>query len=160
MTTAVPRQMAPGDYERLIAVVDDWWGGRPMRAMLPRLFFDHFSGTSLVAEVDGELLGFLIGFFSPERAGEAYVHFVGVAPSARGHDLGRRLYNQFHELALASGCREIRCVTSPLNEASIAFHRRLGFEMLPGDAERNGVTYRRDYDGPGEDRVLLRKRLG
>lgn len=42
----------------------------------------------------------------------------------------------------------------PRNSASIAFHARLGFAILPGDAERdNGVAFTRDYDGPGEDRV-------
>ena len=44
----------------------------------------------------------------------------------------------------------VRCVTSPVNERSVAFHESLGFEV-----ER--VV--RDYDGPGEDRVLLVKRL-
>jgi hypothetical protein len=27
----------------VIAVIDEWWGGRPMAGMLPRLFFDHFT---------------------------------------------------------------------------------------------------------------------
>jgi RimJ/RimL family protein N-acetyltransferase len=44
----------------------------------------------------------------------------------------------------------VRCVTSPANERSVAFHESLGFEV------ERVVT---DYDGPGEDRVLLVKRL-
>ncbi len=44
----------------------------------------------------------------------------------------------------------MRCVTSPANEGSVAFHEALGFE-----AER--VAH--DYDGPGEDRVLFVKTL-
>jgi ribosomal protein S18 acetylase RimI-like enzyme len=41
-------------------------------------------------------------------------------------------------------------VTSPQNSASIAFHRRLGFEIE--DEQEN-------YDGAGESRVLLARAL-
>jgi L-amino acid N-acyltransferase YncA len=44
----------------------------------------------------------------------------------------------------------VRCVTSPVNEGSVAFHESLGF------AAESVVT---DYDGPGEDRVLFVKNL-
>ena len=37
-----------------------WWGGRPMAAMLPRLFFVHFRPTSFVLEQDGRLVAFLV----------------------------------------------------------------------------------------------------
>jgi hypothetical protein len=41
----------PGDHARVMAVLEDWWGGRrAMRDLLPRLFFVHFRGTSFVAE--------------------------------------------------------------------------------------------------------------
>ena len=121
-----------------------------MRDMLPRLFFTHFRETSFVAEVDGELAGFLVGFLSQTFTGEAYVHFVGVAPASRGAGVARSLYERFFAAARANGRTAVRCVTSPANESSIAFHARLGFEPGPP---------RPGYDGPGEDRVLLSKRL-
>ena len=78
------------------------------------------------------------------------MHFVGVSPDARGSGVGRDLYETFFEAARAHGRQVVRCVTSPVNDASVAFHRALGFEP-----ER--VAH--DYDGPGEDRVLLVRRL-
>lgn len=39
------RVARPQDYDRIVAVIDDW-AGRPVRASLPRLFWDH-SGTTL-----------------------------------------------------------------------------------------------------------------
>ena len=77
------RTASPSDYERIVAVVDDWWGGRNMRPLLPRLFLDHFADTSLVVEDDGRLEAFLVGFLSPARPDEAYIHFVGVRPGCR-----------------------------------------------------------------------------
>jgi len=40
MTTGtVLRPIGPGDYEHVIVRLDDWWGGRAVAPMLPRLFF-------------------------------------------------------------------------------------------------------------------------
>ena len=56
-----------------------------MRAMLPRLFFEHFRDTSFVAEEDGEIVGFLCGFLSqtyPDQAtstSSASVPIIGAA---------------------------------------------------------------------------------
>jgi ribosomal protein S18 acetylase RimI-like enzyme len=119
--------------------------------VLPKLFFIHFEGTSFVAEADdGELLGFVCGFLSQAADDEAYIHFVGVTPEDRGEGLGRALYERFFEEVRANGRSVVRCVTSPVNRGSVSFHEALGFEserVVP------------DYDGPGEDRVLLVKRL-
>jgi len=38
------RPASPTDYERIITVVDDWWG-REVHHVLPRLFLDHFTAT-------------------------------------------------------------------------------------------------------------------
>lgn len=150
MTTVI-RHAKPSDYGRIVGRINVWWGGREMAPMLPKLFFIHFEGTSFVAEdAEGELAGFVCGFLSQTADDEAYIHFVGVAPEARGHGLGRELYERFFDEVRASGRSIVRCVTSPGNERSVAFHESLGFEV-----ERVVP----DYDGPGEDRALLVKRL-
>jgi ribosomal protein S18 acetylase RimI-like enzyme len=148
----VVRHAQPSDYGRVIQHLNAWWGGREMAPMLPNLFFVHFEGTSFVAErEDGSIAGFLCGFLSQTKADEAYVHFIGVAPDQRGSGLGRDLYERFFAVARENGRALVRCVTSPANETSIAFHKALGFEL-----ERVA----KDYDGPGEDRVVFAKQLG
>jgi ribosomal protein S18 acetylase RimI-like enzyme len=145
------RHAKPSDYGRIIGLINVWWGGRKMAPMLPKLFFIHFEGTSFVAEDDDdELAGFVCGFLSQAAEDEAYIHFVGVDPERRGQGLGRELYERFFEEVRTNGRTVVRCVTSPLNDRSVAFHESLGFEV-----ERVVP----DYDGPGEDRVLLIKRL-
>jgi hypothetical protein len=44
------RHAEPSDYESIISVVDEWWGGRRMAAMLPKLFFVHFQPTSFIGQ--------------------------------------------------------------------------------------------------------------
>lgn len=134
----VLRRPLPEDHARVVAVVDEWWDGRPMAAMLPRLYFEHFAGTSLVAESrSGDLLGFLVGFASADVPDEGYVHFVGVAPSARGDGLGRLLHDRFATEMALGGRRTVRCVTSVVNEPSVAFHTAIGFGV---DGERDGLV--------------------
>jgi ribosomal protein S18 acetylase RimI-like enzyme len=142
------RHAEPADYGRVISVIDEWWGGRPMAPMLPKLFFVHFRDTSFVAEDGGSLAGFLCGFRSQTYDDEAYVHFVGVDPQQRGSGLGRRLYDRFFEAVAPRSV--VRAVTSPVNERSVEFHRAIGFEV--GRVDEN-------YDGSGEARVLLVRRL-
>ena len=151
MPDLVIRHAQPADYGRVIGRVNTWWGGRDMAPMLPKLFFVHFEGTSFVVDDDdGQLAGFLIGFLSQADAEEAYIHFVGVAPERRGEGIGRRLYESFFEEASAQGRKRVRCVTSPVNERSVAFHEAMGFSV---------EKVVEDYDGPGEDRVLLVRQL-
>ncbi len=138
------RHAEPADYARVIGVVDAWWGGRAMAAMLPKLFFVHFRDTSFVAEEDGEVAAFLCGFRSQTFDDEAYIHFVGVDPAHRGGGLARQLYERF--FAAVEPRRVVRAVTSPRNETSLAFHRALGFEVERIDD---------DYDGAGASRALL-----
>jgi predicted GNAT superfamily acetyltransferase len=144
------RSAEAADYDGIIAVVDEWWG-RPVRHALPRLFLDHFSATSFVAEDDGGLAGFLIGFLSPSLPDAAYIQFVGVNPRVRGNGLARQLYERFFGLAVADGRRVVRAVTAPHNSVSIAFHTAMGFTVTAPIA---------DYDGPSSPKVLFQRRLG
>jgi predicted GNAT superfamily acetyltransferase len=153
------RELRSSDYRPVIAAIDDWWGGRHMADMLPRLFFEHFSDTSFAAEADGELAGFLVGFISQSRPGEAYIHFVGVRPAERRLGAGRQLYDSFFAAAGARGCHLVQAVTSPVNTASVRFHLRMGFDVEPGDIVVDGIQVTAGYDGDGQDRVRFSKRL-
>ena len=81
----------------------DWWGGRDLRPLLPKIFFEHFRGTSLVVEHEDELVAFLVGFLCRDHDDEAYVHFAGVHPAWRRVGLARDLYRRFFALARCAG---------------------------------------------------------
>ncbi len=154
------RNITEDDYSYIINNLNDWWGGREMTNMLPRLFFNYFNDTGFVAVSDEKILGFFIGFFSQTDHRDAYVHFVGVDPEYRKHNIGRRLYDFFSERVLGAGVEKIYCVTSPINKISIAFHEKIGFQVMPGNKKNaDGIEFFSDYDGSGEDRVLFVKNL-
>lgn len=155
LSTAVPSDIAcrpaePSDYELIFPVLDQWFG-RPMTSALPRLFLDHFHSSSTVATwPDGSLAGFLIGFLSPSLPDEAYIHFIGVHPDARGEGLARSMYERFFDVAVAAGRNRVRAITSPVNKVSIAFHSAMGFTV-------DGPVP--DYHGPGVDLMVFTRRL-
>jgi ribosomal protein S18 acetylase RimI-like enzyme len=154
------RNVRPTDYPPIISVLDEWWGGRKMSDMLPRLFFEHFRETSFVIEEDNQIAAFLIGFFSQSQPEEAYIHFVGVHPQYRKRGFGRELYEHFFTIMRQNQRSVVRCVTSPVNTGSIAFHTNMGFQIKPQDTQMGGIPYCADYDGLGEHRVLFFKQVG
>jgi len=58
-----------------------------------------------------------------------------------------------------NGCNVVRCVTSPVNKVSIAYHTKLGFEIEKGDKKIDDIEVNTNYDGPNQDRVLFIKQL-
>lgn len=154
------RNLETSDHLPIVTVVNDWWGGRQVSHLLPKLFFQYFRPTSFVAETeDRQMVGFLVGFISQTDPTQAYIHFVGIAPQQRALGIGRILYEHFFEVVQAKGCQEIFSITSPANSSSQAFHKKMGFEILPGDLTTAGVAATADYDGYGADRVRFRRVL-
>lgn len=155
------RNITSNDYAYVITVLDEWWGGRHVTDMLPRLFFEHFADTGFVAESDGgEIVGFLVGFVSQSCPDQAYVHFVGVHPKHRKSGIGKLLYERFFEEVKRRGCRIVKCVTSPANKLSIAFHLRMSFVPSPSESlTEDRVPYILDYDGPTLPRVVFSRQI-
>ncbi|MFD7506492.1 GNAT family N-acetyltransferase [Streptomyces sp. NPDC059850] len=160
------RQANVSDHGTLVECVHQWWGdsrtpeqARELSLLLPRLFLQFFSGTSLILEDGTDIRAFLIGFYAADNDTEAYIHFVGVDPKLRGQGIARRLYTAFSQRAAEEGRTEARAITSPMNAGSIAFHRAMGFSLEKGDREDDGLSVHTSYDGPGQDRVCFYKKI-
>ncbi|EMD24185.1 GNAT family N-acetyltransferase [Amycolatopsis azurea] len=160
------RQARVSDHSAIVTRVRQWWGdsrtpeqARELSLLLPKLFLQFFSGTSLVTEDENGIRAFLVGFHAPGNDVEAYIHFVGVDPALRGQGTARRLYTAFFQRAAEAGRSEVRAITSPGNTGSIAFHRAMEFSLEPGDRTVDGLPVHSDYDGPGQDRVCFFKKI-
>lgn len=130
------RAATRADHPAIRSAVATWWGDRDLSPLLPSLFLENFSSSSLVLEDDdGRMVGFLVGFPSVDDAEVAYVHFIGVEPASRGRGIGRDLHGAFADRMCERGVTTIRCVTSPVNEVSVAFHEGIGFAIESQDEE-------------------------
>ena len=156
------RRPTEADHRVVVAQVDDWWGGRNVHQLLPRLWFQHFTGTSWIAEdAEGHPVGFLVGFVSPDRPDEAYIHMIGTSPNQRRAGLARALYERFFEDVRARGVRRVGAVTWPGNRVSVGFHRAMGFSPAegPGAQHLYGTPAYPDYDADGDDRVVFSREI-
>ena len=156
------RRPVEADHRPLVGKVDEWWGGRAIHQLFPRLWLQHFSGTSWIAEdAEGRTVGFLVGFISPDQPDEAYIHMVATNPNHRRAGLGRRLYEQFFADARARGARRVTAITWPGNRVSVGFHRAMGFAPADGPGTQNlyGTPAYPDYDADGEDRVVFSREI-
>ncbi len=153
------RHPKESDHLRIISVIKDWWQGRDVTQSVPRLFLNHFKSTSFIAEEDGLMIGFLIGFFSPDHADMGYIHFVGVHPDFQGKGLGKKLYQMFFDACLKHNRNIVQSCTAPINKGSIAFHMHLGFRIISSGHSIENIPVALDYNRPGDTKVLFEKRL-
>jgi len=143
-----------GDLTEIMRNFERFWGDNPNAELLRHfhhpIFFREFADTAFVARrgADGEIAGYLLGFVAP--TGDGYIHFVAVRDDGRGLGLGRRLYETFTAAALERGATGLKAITSPGNERSIAFHRRMGFTEM---------TLDEDYAESGRARIIMRRPL-
>lgn len=152
------RRPTPADYPAVIRVVDDWWGARQVPGPLPRLWFEHFSGTSTIAHtLEGELAGFLAGFVSPDHPDQAVVVMAGTSPNLRRRGVGRRLHEQFEADARERGARRLVESIFPGDPGAVAFLRAIGFRPLdvPGTQRLYGVPAVADHEWGREDRAIF-----
>jgi GNAT superfamily N-acetyltransferase len=141
----VPARVA--DIRQVLADHARYWGDRDLRALHLLPLVHEFGETCLVARSEDGVLGYLIGFVTPDGTG--YVHLVATRDDARGAGLGRALYGAFTEAAVRQGAVRLKAITTVGNEGSVAFHRSLGFD----------VRVEEEYNGPGQPRVVFSRTL-
>lgn len=140
--------MTLSDMAAVLAELDRFWGGRDMRFLHQKVFVQAFSDTCLTAHgTDGGIAGYLIGFPAPGRLG--YIHAVAVRDEARGTGCGEALYRTFAAAAGTHGADRLKAITSVTNTGSVAFHRRLGFDVRRVE----------DYDGPDVPMMVMTRPL-
>ena len=81
------------------------------------LWAKEFAGTSVVAEVEGKVVGFVTGFIRPSEPDTIFVWQVGVDADQRGKKLAARMLHAILDRLDAQVVR-LRTTISPDNEAS------------------------------------------
>jgi L-amino acid N-acyltransferase YncA len=154
------RELTPDDWP---AVADIYWDG--MRTGLATFETEvpswdewnaaHLPGHRLVAELDGEVIGWAA--LSPASTRRCYAgvveNSVYVAEAARGRGVGRMLLEHLIKQAGLAGIWTIQCSIFPENRASLGLHERCGFRVI-GTRER--IAKR---DGIWRGTVFLEVRL-
>ena len=157
------RRPTEADHPRVVDVIDHWWGSGGCGICCPRLWLEHFSGTSWIVErEDGRLAGFVVAFVSQDHPDTGYVHMIAAEPNRRRRGLGRALYERaFADLAeRGRPPRGGRDVAGQPDVGRVPPGAR--FSRWTTDPARNalyGTHAHVDHDGPDEDRVVFTREL-
>ena len=149
------RRPVEADHATLVGQIDDWWGGRKVHAapaapVVPALHRDVVGrrGRRRAGSV-----GFLVGFISPDRPDEAYIHMIGTSPNHRRPGSAGRCTSGSSRTSRARGVRRVtRRHLAGQPRSRSAFHRAMGFEPADGPGTQNL------YGTPGLPRLRRRRR--
>ena len=136
----IVRTVKQSDHERVISVIPDWWNGRDLSSAALKIFFIHFNDSSFIAEINGELVGFLIGFMSQSEKDVGYAHLGGVHPEYRKAGIARLLLHEFIQACKINNRSIVKSCTAPINKLAIDFHKQMGFTIEQGDGFIEGVS--------------------
>ncbi len=117
----------------------------------PILFLEireSFPQGFLVAEVGGEIAGYICGY--PLTSLEVRIAMFAVLPAHRGKGVGSALYREFENVVKAEGFRIIRLEVRTGNRRAIEFYRRRGFMV---------VRVLKGYYRNGDDAYVMVKTL-
>ncbi len=116
-------------YEKLEHLVE----ATPER-LREQLFGPRPAAEALIAEVQGEVVGFALHFpnFSTFLATPGlYLEDLYVQPAHRGRGIGKALLRRLAALAVARGCGRFEWSVLEWNAPAIGFYESLGARLLP-----------------------------
>ncbi|TSE00177.1 diaminobutyrate acetyltransferase [Skermania sp. ID1734] len=96
------------------------------------LWCRDFTDTTVIAEKDGEVVGFITGYRRPAAPDTLFVWQVAVDESQRGNGIGVAMLEELVSHLVPQGVRSMETTVSPDNAASIA--------MFAALARRRGAT--------------------
>jgi len=95
--------------------------------------FNSDSDLCLVAELDGEIVGFALGTTVEKQNSSwkyGYLVWIGVRPGLQKCGAGHQLFNEIRERMIDQGVRMIVIDTDAENEAGINFFKKQGFDNI------------------------------
>jgi len=127
------RNATEADVSHVVALLEEWYpseGQEEKRADVVKATISDERHELLVAELDGEIVGFLllvIVYDLVEGAPVGYVQDLYVKADCRSRGFGTALLEKAVENARARGAVELHVGVHPENESAIRFYKRKGF---------------------------------
>ncbi len=145
------------DFAQILGEIENYWGDDRTRHLHHPLLVHEFRDTAFVIKIGDVIAAYLFGLLARDgRYG--YIHLSAVRGSHRRRGLATQLYQHFFDYCRARDVKSVKAVTTPWNDFSIHFHKHMGFRLF-GETVEHGVPVIKHYSGPGEDRVVMFKRL-
>lgn len=136
------RAARPGDVPAIVALIRELAEFEHLAHLVqatpeklhPHLFGERPVAEAVVAEVQGQVVGFALFFtnFSTFLAQPGlYLEDLYVQPAHRGTGLGRALLRHLGALAVQRGCGRFEWSVLDWNRHAIDFYERMGAQVMP-----------------------------
>lgn len=115
----------------------------------------HFASTCAVAELDGEIVGWVSGYIPPEHPDTLFIWQVCVSSKARGRGLAKRLISAVLRRKVCANVARIHTTITDDNEASWALFGSMAREL---ETEMNRSEHFEEevhFDGAHETEHLV-----
>ncbi len=109
---------------------------------------DHFSDTCIIAEMDGELVGWISGYIQPDDDEAFFVWQVAVSEKARGRGIAKTMLRKLMQRKECSSVKRLRTTITRDNAASWALFR--SFARACGADISDAPHFRKDAHFDGE----------
>lgn len=116
----------------------------------------HFADTSVAAEMDGDLVGFISGYIPPKQRDTLFVWQVAVHQKARGRGLAKLMLAHLIERDETAGVHYIDTTITADNEASWGMFRSFAYQRRMPTEEFILFDSRIHFVGQHSDEHLLR----
>ncbi|CAN0046384.1 unnamed protein product, partial [Chrysoparadoxa australica] len=123
------------------------------------LVAEHFAATSVVAELDGRVVGFISAYCPPDKTDTVFVWQVGVAEAGRGRGIATRMLQDIVLRPACAGVSYLDTTIGPSNDASMALFR--GFaRRMHADVNETELFPAAAFPGDGEHEPEILFRIG
>ncbi|QDA32080.1 ribosomal-protein-alanine N-acetyltransferase [Thermococcus indicus] len=92
------------------------------------VFLENNPDTFLVAEYNGKVIGYVMGYLRPDL--EGHIMSIAVDPAYRGNGIGSALLTEVIERLINRGARYIGLEVRVSNENAIKLYERFGFRRI------------------------------
>lgn len=93
------------------------------------LMGEHFSASSIVAEKEGELIGFVYGYLPQNQQGTLFAWQVAVSPKAVRQGLAKQMLVELIRQTAAMGVKRLQATITPSNVASFSLFRSVASQL-------------------------------
>ncbi|MFI5383303.1 MAG: ribosomal protein S18-alanine N-acetyltransferase [Methanosarcina thermophila] len=140
------RRFAPEDFQEVVEIESEAFSEH--NSLLYMSFYETVGDGFLVAELDGKVVGYVVGYRSAEN--EGHIFSVGVREKYRRRGIGTSLIHAICDIFVANGLRYARLEVRNSNKEAQKLYRSIGF--VPCWTEKK-------YYSDGEDGMVMKMHL-
>lgn len=140
------RRFAPEDFQEVVEIESEAFSEH--NSLLYMGFYETVGDGFLVAEQDGKVVGYVVGYRSAEN--EGHIFSIGVKEEYRRRGIGTALIHAICDLFVVNGLKYARLEVRNSNIGAQKLYRSIGF--VPCWTEKK-------YYSDGEDGMVMKMHL-